>query len=67
MSKDPMIASRAYLGDGVYVSEERLMIKLTTFAHGRDNVIFLEREVYEALRLWAQTHGFEPEANDHDD
>ncbi len=57
-----MSAQKTYLGDGVYVSVERLMIKLTAFAHGRDNVIFLEPEVYEALRLWARAHGFEPQA-----
>lgn len=45
-----MDQNRSYLGDGVYVSIECGMIKLTTSDGIRQtNEIFLEHEVYEAL------------------
>ncbi len=41
---------KEYIGDGVYVTVERGMILLTTQSgDGRDNEIYLEPEVYEAL------------------
>jgi len=55
-----------YLGDGVYVSERDGMIELKGSAYGRDNVVFLERTVYEALREWARDHGFEPRDSKHE-
>ena len=47
---------KTYLGDGVYATTERGMIKLTTEdgAPGvATNTIFLELEVYVALVAWA--------------
>jgi hypothetical protein len=55
-----------YLGDGVYVRESDGMIYLKGNAYGRDNVIFLERAVYQALREWARNNGFEPTGGKHE-
>lgn len=45
---------KAYLGDGVYVTIEHGMICLTT-ENGVEttNTIYLEPEVWRALRLWS--------------
>lgn len=43
-----------YLGDGVYASYSDGMIKLRTERDGRNEVIWLEWEVYLALRRFAE-------------
>ena len=61
-----MAVDGLYLGDGVYASADGYMIKLTTDRTGGDGVtrtetIWLEPQVYAALRRYAQTLGFEGE------
>ena len=46
---------KSYIGDGVYVALDRGMICLTT-EEGRPipNIIYLEPEVWRALKLWVE-------------
>ena len=47
---------KTYLGDSVYAERVDGMIKLTTDnGMGASNTIYLEPEVYQALREWAET------------
>lgn len=48
-TSESRIAKR-YLGDGVYVEVEAGMLKLTTEREGRIETIYLEPEVFDALR-----------------
>lgn len=52
---------KIYLGDSVYAElEERMIIKLYT-DNGiglEENIIYLEREVYEALKMFAKKIGW---------
>jgi hypothetical protein len=55
-----MPAEETYLGDGLYASLEGGMIKLRA-PHGglSDHVVYLEPDVYTALREFARKIGFE--------
>jgi hypothetical protein len=53
------------LGDGVYARDTGTSICLTGNAHDRENVIYLDRETYEALRRFAQRCGYEPASTEH--
>ena len=58
---------KTYLGDSVYVEIEGGMFKLSTengMPTDPSNVIFLEPEVYEALKRYAEHH---LSANERDD
>lgn len=58
-----MNTRETYIGDGVYASLDGGMIKLRTERGGRDEVIWLEPEVYAALRRFVeQSCGIEPGA-----
>ena len=67
-SKRVHCKQRELLGDSVYVENDGGMIRLTGNAFSRENVIFLESEVYAALRRWAHAHGYErvPQAGEGD-
>ena len=45
-----------YLGDGVYVEIENEMLKLSTERLDGESLIYLEPEVYQALRNYALKH-----------
>jgi hypothetical protein len=46
---------KSYLGDGVYVELENDMIRLTTESGiSATNTIYLEPEVWRALKLWVE-------------
>lgn len=45
---------KAYLGDGVYAKFDGWMIELNGNANGRDNKIYLEPNVYDALVKFAK-------------
>lgn len=48
-------ATKAYLGDGVYVDVEHGMLKLTTdYGLGPTNTIYLEPEVYAQLLAYVE-------------
>lgn len=50
---------KEYLGDGCYVERDPVGIKLTTSNGDRDtNTIYMEREVYEGLRRYAEKIGW---------
>ena len=49
----------AYLGDGVYATAERGMIKLTTHRETGEHVIFLEFDVLTALVVFARNLGWD--------
>lgn len=47
--------NKEYLGDSVYVEMEQDMIKLTTEnGYGASNVIYLERDVFNALKSYEE-------------
>lgn len=48
----------SYLGDAVFASLENGMIRLRT-RDDNDQIIYLEREVYESLRRYAKRLGWE--------
>ena len=50
-----------YLGDSVYVEEDKGRIKLTTnngYSDDPRNVIYLEPEIFSALMAWVKGHPF---------
>lgn len=55
-----MPAEETYLGDGLYASLENGMIKLRAPRGDlKDHVVYLEPDVYGALREFARKIGFE--------
>ena len=52
-----MNVDKEYLGDSVYVTAEEGRFKLTTDnGHGPSNTIYLEPEVFDALKRYAERH-----------
>jgi hypothetical protein len=54
-----MDSEEIYLGDGVYASFELGQIKLRAPRESGDHVVYLEPDLYEALRAFARKVGFE--------
>lgn len=53
MRSDNPSEQETYIGDGVYASFDGCMIKLRTERDGRNEIIFLEPEVYDSLAIYA--------------
>ena len=56
------MTEEVYLGDGLYARVEGSMIRLRAPRDDdTDSIVYLELEVYAALREFARKVGFEPE------
>jgi hypothetical protein len=53
------MADETYLGDGLYASFQHGSIKLRAPREGGDHIVFLEPDLYEALRAFARKVGVE--------
>lgn len=56
--ENPQIPPKTYLGDAVYAEVEQGMIKLTTEGMAGTEIIYLEPEVYQALKWYAERLGW---------
>lgn len=59
LESDDMSLEETYLGDGLYASCNGGMIQLRAPREDGDHCVYLEPDIYEALRKFAVTVGFE--------